>query len=160
MLIVDLVLAVFLVGFVVNGYRRGLILTVGQLVGIVVGFLLARLWSPFVLSRVTMLVPSHPAIAYGLSFLAVFVVMDRAVNFVFHLIDMLFQILTIIPFLSTINHLLGAIIGIIAGITFIGGGTYLVLTFQIDPRAVQWASQSQIAMWSQARVLPLIQRII
>jgi uncharacterized membrane protein required for colicin V production len=158
--VVDLVLGVFLLGFLVNGYRRGFILTIGQLIGIIVGFVLARLWSPFVLSRVTMLVPQYPAIAYLVSFIGVFVVMDRAVAFLFHLVHLVFKILTIIPFLETINRLAGAILGLLTGVVFIGGATYLLFLFRIDPRWMLWAAQSRIALWSQALVLPVIQRFL
>lgn len=156
----DLLLGVFLLGFIVNGYRRGFILTIGQLIGIVVGFVLARLWSPFVLSRVTMLVPSYPAIAYLVSFIGVFIVMDRAVAFLFQVVHIVFKILTIIPFLETINRLAGALLGLFTGIVFIGGATYLLFLFRIDPRWMVWASQSRIALFSQSLVLPIIQRFL
>lgn len=158
--LVDLILGIFLLGFVVNGYRRGFILTIGQLVGIVVGFILARLWSPFVLSRVTMLVPQYPALAYLVSFMGVFLVMDRAVAFLFHLVHLVFKVLTIIPFLETINRFAGAFLGFFTGIVFIGGATYLLFLFRIDPRWMVWAAQSRIALWSQALVLPAIQRFL
>ena len=160
MSLVDLVLGIFLLGFVVNAYRRGFILTIGQLIGIVVGFILARLWSPFVLSRVTMLVPQYPAVAYLVSFIGVFVVMDRAVAFLFQLVNVVFKILTIIPFLETINRLAGALLGLLTGIIFIGGATYLLFFFCIDPRWMANAAQSRIALWSQALVLPVIQRFL
>lgn len=156
----DLILAVFLLGFVVNGYRRGFILTIGQLIGIVVGFVLARQWSPFVLSRLTLIVPQYPAIAYLISFFGVFVVMDRAVAFLFQLVHVVFKILTIIPFLETINRLAGALLGLLTGIVFIGGATYLLFLFRIDARWMNWASQSRIALSSQALVLPVIQRFL
>ncbi len=158
--VVDLVLGLFLLGFLVNGYRRGFILTIGQLIGITVGFVLARLWSPFVLSRVTMLVPQYPAIAYLVSFIGVFIVMDRAVAFLFQLVHVVFKILTIIPFLETINRLLGALLGLLTGVVFIGGATYLLFLFRIDPRWMAWAAQSRIALWSQALILPVVQRFL
>lgn len=158
--IVDIVLAVLLLGFLVNGYRRGFILTIGQIIGIVVGFILARLWSPFVLARVTLLVPAYPGLAYIGSFLAIFLITDRAVAFIFGIFHLVFKVLTIIPFLETINKLLGAILGVVAGVIFIGGATYLLMTFRLDDRWIAWANQSQIALRSQALVLPVIQRFL
>ena len=158
--IVDLILAVLLVGFLVNGYRRGFILTVGQIVGIVVGFVLARLWSPFVLARVTLLLPGHPALAYAGSFFLIFLVADRAVAFVFSIFHLVFKVLTIIPFLETINKILVPFLGLVAGVIFIAPTTYLLFTFPLNPRWMAWANQSQIALRSQALVLPVIQRFL
>lgn len=149
--IADLVAIVFLLGFLINGFRRGFILTSGHLIGILAGVLSARYWSPALAARLSTL--STWGIPRGWFYVAaaiiIFFLVARIILAIAGLINAGFKILTIIPFLETANKIAGAVLGIVVGIAFIGGLGYLVSTSRIDPIVTGHFNSSVIARWSQ-----------
>ncbi len=149
--IADLIAVVFLVGFLVNGFRRGFILTAGHLIGILAGVLSARWWSPALAARLSSL--STFGIPRGWFYLIaavlIFFVVARIVLAIASLLNSAFKILTIIPFLETINKIAGAALGIVAGAAFIGGLGYLLVTSRVDPVVSGYFNASFIARWCQ-----------
>ncbi len=149
--IADLVALVFLLGFLVNGFRRGFILTTGHLIGILAGILSARFWSPALAARLESLatfgIPR--GWLYVVAAVLIFFVVARIVLAIASLINSAFKILTIIPFLETANKIAGAVLGIVVGIVFIGGLGYLLATSRIDPVVLGYFNASAIARWCQ-----------
>ncbi len=147
----DLVAIIFLVGFLVNGFRRGFILTAGHLIGILAGVLSARYWSPVLAARLSTLstwgIPR--GWFYVLAAILIFFIVARIVLAIAGLINSAFKILTIIPFLETANKIAGAVLGIVVGIAFIGGLAYLLTTSRIDPVVTGYFDASFIVRWSQ-----------
>lgn len=149
--LMDLIAGIFLVGFLVNGFRRGFILTTGHLIGILAGILSARWWSPVLAARLSTL--STFGIPRGWFYVAaaiiIFFVVARIVLAIASLINAAFKILTIIPFLETINKLAGAILGIVVGVVFLGGIAYLLATSRIDATVTHFVTNSVIVQWCQ-----------
>ncbi len=147
----DLVAIIFLIGFLVNGFRRGFILTAGHLIGILAGVLSARYWSPALAARLSTL--STWGIPRGWFYVAaaiiIFFVVARIILAIAGLVNSVFKILTIIPFLETANKFAGAILGIVVGVAFIGGLGYLLATSRVDPVVTGYFNASVIARWSQ-----------
>jgi hypothetical protein len=71
------------------------------------------------------------------------------IGFVFKLADGVFKIISILPFLKSINALLGGILGLVEGVVILGGIIYLIVTFKLDPTLMSWVSTSAIAPWIQ-----------
>lgn len=149
MLIVDIILIVILASFVVSGSRNGFIETLGNLVGAVIGFLAARAWSPWLGSIVGIILPGRAGIARLIAFVIIFIIVDRLVGFLFKLADTLLKIVTRLPIISSINALLGAIIGFAEGIVLVGSSVYLIITYRLDPSLVAWLTASSVAHWTQ-----------
>lgn len=149
--IADLVAIIFLIGFLVNGFRRGFILTSGHLLGILGGVLSARHWSPALASWLASL--STWGIPRGWFYVAaailIFFAVAQIVLAIAGLIHSGFKVLTIIPFLESGNKLAGGLLGIIVGIAFIGGLSYLVSTSRVDPIVAGYFQSSTIARWSE-----------
>lgn len=147
----DLVAIIFLIGFLVNGFRRGFILTAGHLIGILAGILSARYWSPAVAARLATL--STWGVPRGWFYIAaailIFFIVARIVLAIAGLINSVFNILTIIPFLESANKIAGAVLGILVGIVFIGGLGYLLTTSRVDAVVTGYFNASFIARWSQ-----------
>ncbi len=123
----DIVAIVFLIGFLVNGFRRGFILTAGHLIGILAGVLTARYWSPALAVRLSTL--STWGIPRGWFYVAaaiiVFFIVARIILAIAGLVNSVFKIFTIIPFLESANKIAGALLGVVVGVAFIGGlGNY------------------------------------
>lgn len=149
MILADIILVIFLLGFIWNGWRRGAIATLGHLVGIVVAFLVARTSYLFVASLAGSLLPGTSAWGRTVSFILIFLLVNQLCRFLFSLLDAVFNILTIIPFLSTINKLLGALLGIAVGITFIGGAVYAAIFLHVDDRWVGWLTHSEVGRYAE-----------
>ena len=147
----DLVAIIFFIGFLVNGFRRGFILTAGHLIGILAGILSARYWSPALAARLATL--STWGVPRGWFYIAaailIFFVVARIVLAIAGLLNSVFKILTIIPFLETANKIAGAVLGVLVGVVFIGGLGYLLTTSRVDEVVAGYFNASLIARWCQ-----------
>lgn len=149
--LMDLIAGIFLIGFLVNGFRRGFILTTGHLIGILAGVLSARWWSPMLAARLSTL--STFGIPRGWFYVAaailIFFVVARIILAIASLVNSAFKVLTIIPFLETANKIAGAVLGILVGVVFLGGIAYLLTTSRIDPVVTHFVTTSMIVQWCQ-----------
>lgn len=147
--LVDGLLALFLIWFTFLGYQRGLVQTVGQLLGAVGGFWIAKTWALSISHIVQSFVPLSAGTIQIIVFILIFLIADRIVSFIFWIVDKLFKIVTLLPFLSTIYTILGALIGLFEGIFLIGSLSYIIVTLHLNPAWMAWISASRIAVFSQ-----------
>lgn len=147
--LIDAVLALFLVWFTFLGYQRGLVQTVGRLIGAVGGFWIAKTWALPLANAAQLILPLDRGLIQIIVFILIFVLADRFVSFVFWILDRLFRIVTVLPFLSTVHTLLGAVVGLFEGVFLIGSLSYVILTLHLNPSWMAWISRSRIAMFSQ-----------
>lgn len=145
MLLTDIVLIIALLGFIGAGTKDGFVHTLGRLIGAVVGFLFAKAWFLSLASIFGLILPL--SWARVVAFLLIFLFINRLVGMLFKLVDGAFSILSILPFLKSINALLGGILGFVEGVVLLGGAIYLILTFSLEPHLVQWLSLSSVAHW-------------
>jgi uncharacterized membrane protein required for colicin V production len=144
----DIVLIIFLAGFVWRGYFTGLIKMVGSFLGIIAGAAIA--------SRLYLLLFDYIRPVFGgldnlgrvASFLIVFALASRIIYWIFAFLDKTYDLLSIIPFLKSINRLSGAILGLIVGalatsLLFYVAVKYLPLGGFFD----EAISDSKIAPW-------------
>ncbi|MFA6429920.1 MAG: CvpA family protein [Patescibacteria group bacterium] len=149
MLLVEIILALVLFGFVAAGWKDGLFLTLGKLIGAVLGFVVARSMYSWVGSLFVLLLPSRPGIARFIAFLAIYVLVDQLVGLIFRIVSAIFSIATIIPFTKTIGRILGAVIGAFVGVTLVGSCVYAIIRFNLDATLVAWVSSSTIAGYTE-----------
>jgi membrane protein required for colicin V production len=116
----DVVLGLVLLGFVIYGLYFGLIRTLGSLFGIIIGAWVASHFYLMVSEWLKSLFFGYNNLGPVLVFIILFFIINRLVCFVFVMIDRAFDILSIIPFLKSINHLAGAIFGLIEGALILG----------------------------------------
>jgi membrane protein required for colicin V production len=144
--IFDVVLLIILAGFVFYGLFFGLIRTLGTFLGVLVGAFIA---SHFYLQVFSWVEP----FAFGLNnlgkvvvFLILFSLVSRLTGFVFDLVDRVFDIISIIPFLKTINRLAGAVLGFLTGGLVLGLILYVAARYAIIGNFIgDWLVNSQIA---------------
>lgn len=115
MLILDVILLIILAGFVFYGLFFGLIRTLGSLLGIVVGLWLTAMFYLPAFAWVKNLFFGHDLAGKIIVFIVLFTLVNRLIGFIFALIDRTFDLLSVIPFLKTINRLAGAVLGFITG---------------------------------------------
>ncbi|MFA6514612.1 MAG: CvpA family protein [Patescibacteria group bacterium] len=122
MSIFDVVLAIILAIFIFKGLSKGLIRSLGHIVGLIIGAYTA---SHFYLiffewGSSWAWVANHQAASKVIAFIILFVVATRLTDFVFYLIEKVFNFLAIIPGSKYINNILGAILGLLEGALFLG----------------------------------------
>lgn len=121
----DLLLVGFLFTFVWGGFKSGLIMAIGGIVGLLFGSVLAtRLYVPFS-GWVAQFVGHNETTAKIVAFIVLFVFISRIIALVFWIINRMFHFIAIIPGLKLINKFGGGIIGFLEGSLFLG----LVLQF-------------------------------
>lgn len=116
----DVILIVFIAGFVWRGYFTGLIKSVGSLAGVILGAAISsRLYLLF-FDLIKPIFGGLDNIGRVFSFLIVFVVASKIIYLIFAALDKTYDFLTIIPFLKSINRLGGAILGLVIGALITG----------------------------------------
>lgn len=143
MIIADIVLGIFLAAFIVNGWKKGFVETLGQFLGIVIGLLLARAWAASLASFIGWLVSPHWA--NTIAFLVIFALVERLVGWVVGFANTLFKVLTVIPFVTLIFSALGAVAGLIQGIAIIGSLRVLAVLAGLEGWYVAYLGGSAIA---------------
>ncbi len=145
MLLVDVILILLLLGFAGAGAKDGFVHTLGRLLGAIVAFLAARAWSAKISWLFAIVMPQ--GWARLVAFILIFILITRLAGWVFKLIDGLFQIIKLLPFIKSIDKLLGAILGFGEGFIMLGGAIYLITAFQLSPMLVAWVTSSGVAVW-------------
>lgn len=141
MSIFDVILLIILAGFVFYGLFFGLIRTLGSLVGLVVGLWLTIIFYLTVFDWVKNLFFGHELAGKVITFIVLFTLINRLIGFIFVLLDRTFDLISIIPFLKTINRLAGAALGFIEGGLVLG----LALLFISETAFSGWLAASKVA---------------
>jgi uncharacterized membrane protein required for colicin V production len=145
MFLVNLVLILLLLGYVGMGVKDGFVHTLGRFLGAILGFLAARAWSIWLVGIIGIFVPA--GWARLAAFILIFIAITRVFGIVFKFVDGIFELMKLLPFLKSIDKFLGAFLGAVEGVIFIGGAIYLILTFKLSPTLITWATSSSIAVW-------------
>lgn len=126
MTILDIILLFILAGFVFYGLFFGLIKTIGSLAGAVIGAWIAAHFYLTFFNIIQELFFGFDNLGKVVCFLVIFTVANRLVSFGFAILDKTFHILSILPFLKTINRLAGAVLGFIEGGLVLGIILYII----------------------------------
>ena len=143
----DFTLFVILGGFVLFGLWFGFIHTLGSLVGSVIGaFVASHFYGP-IAQWITLLVGGHENLVKVIVFILLFLLINRLVGFAFWIAEKIFHILTVIPFLSSINRLLGGILGLIEGVLMVGITLFFVSKFPVYELVTNALANSKVAAY-------------
>lgn len=143
----DLVLFIVLGAFVLYGLWFGLIHALGALVGVIAGaFLAGRLFEPLA-HAFLWLFGGNINLARIVIFFVIFTIVNRLIGFGFHLLERAFKVLTILPFLSSINRLGGAVLGFLEGSLVLGGALLLATKFPLSPAFTTALAQSKFSAY-------------
>ncbi|MFH1610604.1 MAG: CvpA family protein [Patescibacteria group bacterium] len=124
----DFILIIILFFFAFAGFFFGLIRSFGSLVGTVLGVIVAsNYFQPFADWFVGMGMPDNWARIVG--FLIIFIIVSRLISLVFWVLNKIYNILSVIPFLKTINRITGLIFGVIEGGIVMGVILVFVIRF-------------------------------
>lgn len=160
MTIIDISLLVLLGGFILAGFWFGVIHMIGSLLGLVFGALIAGRYYAGAASWAAPFLGGNTNLAGILMFFLIFVLVNRLVGVLFLVVDKVFKIVAIIPFLKTFNRLLGALFGLIEGTLVLGLAVYFAgrlpvnASFELALRASQVAKALNVIGTLLAPLLP------
>ncbi len=120
MSIFDISLIIILGGFVLSGLFKGLIRTVGQIVGLFLGAYVASHYYLLLYARAQGLSGGHENVAKVVCFLVLFFVVAWLVDLLFRFLKKVFKFIAVIPGSKYLDNLFGAIFGFISGAIFLG----------------------------------------
>ncbi len=144
--LVDGVIIILLAGFVLFGLWFGFIHALGALIGTIGGaFVAARMFEP-IAQWLHGLVGGSLNLERVMVFLLIFVLVDRLIGLAFWFVEKMFKFLTIIPFLRTIDRLLGGVLGFIEGVLVLGMTLYFASRFPFAPLG-DYIASSGVAHW-------------
>lgn len=159
MIIFDLILLIVLFIFVSFGWWLGLIQTLGALIGIALGAYLAGLGHAMLGSWLSPIFFGHEIAAKIVAFIILFTLINRLVGLLFWIINKVFNIISIIPFLKTINRLAGAILGLTEGVLVLGTILFVIGKYSDSDWFNGIVGASSIAPWLltiSTIILPLL----
>lgn len=163
MTILDFVLIIILFFFTFSGFWFGLIHTFGALVGTIAGVLVAGHYFETGASLISPIFMGNTNLAKIVAFILIFIIVNRLVGLVFWVINKLFNVIAIIPFLKTINRLAGAVLGFLEGSLVLGVVIIMIGKFPFANFIIPAIDVSKVAKYliSVGKVLmPLLPEIV
>lgn len=160
----DISLLLALAGFVFYGLFFGLIRVIGSLCGLVAGAYLAGQYYLIVFDWLKPVFFGRENLGMIITFIIIFGLASRIVAWLFSLIDKALHLLSIIPFLQTINRLAGAALGFLLGSLTLGLLIYVCSRYTLTlPWFVAILPTSQIAPWLlgfSGLLIPLLPKVL
>jgi len=148
MSIFDISLLIILAAFILSGLFKGLIRSLGHVIGLLVGAYIASHYYLIVFEWVKNLAAGHDTVGKVITFIVVFVIVTRLVDFIFFLLEKVFKFVAIIPGSKYINNLLGGILGFLEGAIFLGLVLYVISKYALIGNFFgDQLVNSQIAPW-------------
>lgn len=145
--IFDLILLLILFCFISFSFWLGLIQTLGGIVGLFLGVWISGMYyEPFAAWLGPYLL-DHENVAKVIAFIVIFTIVNRLVGLIFYLINKIFNLISIIPFLKSINRLAGALLGFVEGVLILGAILLMVSHFPISEWLTQIIEGSRVASW-------------
>ncbi len=146
MSIFDTILLILLFGFIFYGLFFGLIRMIGVFVGVFVGAFIVGHYYLVVADWLEPFFFGYNNLGKVLVFILLFGIVNKIVVLLFVILDKFFNVLSIIPFLKTINRLAGAILGFFVGSLSLGLILYIISKYALLTNWFgQWLTNSQMA---------------
>lgn len=129
------------------GFWFGFIHTLGALFSTVVGTFISSHYYEPVANWVWQMTSGNENLVKVIVFIVLFIIANRLVGFMFWLVEKVFNVLKIIPFLSTINRLLGAIFGLTEGVLVVGLILFFISKFPFSDWILGSILKSNVASY-------------
>lgn len=117
---VDVILLAVVLGLTVVGFVLGFVSSLGTLIGTIGGIIVASRVAPAISSAV-----HGNAVVTVVLFIIIELIVSRLIGLLFWFVNRTYKIVAIIPFVKSINHLLGGILGFIEGLILVAATAYV-----------------------------------
>lgn len=141
----DIILLGVLLIFTFLGLSMGLIYSFGVFLGNIVGLIAAGYLMEPVAQVLKFLVFGNENLARILVFVIIFLLVSHIVGTIFWFLNKVFKLISIIPFLKTINRIGGLILGFLTGSLTVGLVLYIMTNYPLSPEMAQSLLDSQYA---------------
>ena len=146
MTFLDLILILLVFGFVLAGLWFGFIHSLGALIGNIFGVLVAgHYYEPWAQATQGLFF-GNLNLARVVMFFLIMVLVNRLIGVVFWVVEKIFKIVSVIPFLKTINALAGGILGFLEGVIVVGGSLYIAARYPIGASFADALTNSKIGL--------------
>lgn len=116
----SLIILIIILGFVLVGFASGFILTLGNLIGLIISAFVAAHYYHSLAEIIDPYMWGEEKIAQIISFIFIFLVASRIIGIIIWFLAKISKIIFIIPFTKLVDRLLGAFLGLIEGMIFVG----------------------------------------
>ena len=140
----DLALILIIGGFGLFGLWFGLIHTIGSLVGTIAGVYLAGSYYEPVATWLINTTGWGENFSKVLMFIIVFFVINRLVGLIFWIVDKFLSFFTNLPFIHSIDRLLGLVFGLLEGALGLGIIFYFIGKFPVGVMFMGWVTTSKV----------------
>lgn len=137
-------LVLVIAGFAFTGFWFGLIHMAGSFIGIVLAAIVSGKYFEFIADKLSFLFGGNDNLGRVITFIVIFVLVTRLVGIVFWLLNKLFNLLSIIPFLKTFNRLGGAILGLVEGIVLTSLALFLLVRYPLGQTITNGLANSRV----------------
>jgi len=145
----DVILLIIIGGFAMFGLWFGLIHTLGSFVGTIFGaFLASRFYAPLA-DWLLGITGWNPNTTRVIMFVIAFLIINRLVGLAFWFFEKIAQVVTSLPFLRSLDRILGTIFGAFEGVATIGLIVYFIERFPVPGRFMEWMAMSVVAPWTR-----------
>ncbi|MCK4745267.1 CvpA family protein [Candidatus Parcubacteria bacterium] len=141
--IFDVILLAVLTIFTVWGFFFGFIQSFGSLAGLVLGVLIANKYYLILTGWIGFIPVGETAIKI-IAFFTILILISKLTGFAFYFIDKFFHLISIIPFLKTINRILGGILGLAEGLLIVSVFLYIIHNYSINVLPAEMLSDSKL----------------
>jgi len=142
--ILDFILLIILFFFAFAGFFFGLIRSVGSLIGTILGIVVAANYFQIFANWLVDLGVSDN-LARIIGFLIIFIIVSKLISLVFYILNKIFNLLSIIPFLKTINRIAGLLFGLIEGGVILGVLLVFIIKFPFADFLIMAIESSKLA---------------
>ncbi|MDD4476840.1 MAG: CvpA family protein [Patescibacteria group bacterium] len=141
----DTILLIIMGGFGLFGLWFGLVHTLGSLVGTVFGVYFASRYYEPAANWLINITGWNENLARVIMFAVAFVIINRLIGLCFWFLDKILSFITNLPFIKSINKLLGMIFGLFEGALVLGIIFYFISKFPLSEYFMSYIAQSQVA---------------
>ncbi|RJO59419.1 CvpA family protein [Candidatus Parcubacteria bacterium] len=154
----DIILLILLFGFVWAGFWYGLIQTLGGIVGVIAGAVIAgRTYA--VAAGWLGGAGARAGLAEWLAFSVIFVIVNRAVAMATGSVGKILNVVKVVPLVGSANRLGGALVGLVEGLLVLGLIIAMAQRFELSPQLVELLDNSRVANFLSAigsSLMPLL----
>ncbi|MBU1032607.1 MAG: CvpA family protein [Patescibacteria group bacterium] len=145
MFIIDAVLVLLILGFAASRYKDGLIETLGKLLGVLGGFVAAKLWYANIVFIFSTFLPDgwDKLVAFAV----IFAIINRLIVFIYGFAESILKLFFNLPLIRTLNKILGGAVGIVESFIVLGSVIWIIASFNLWAKLVTLLGGSVVAKY-------------
>ena len=127
MITLDFILLGIIIIWAILGFRRGFLSTLGSLVGIILAILIASRFYPIVGDWF-----GGTNVSNIVAFVMLFGIITKLISIVFWILGKVFEVITVLPFISSFDKILGLVLGFAQGIFMLSAILYFLSKYPLN----------------------------